>query len=44
MVMLRRLEVWLCVHSVCRCGRQRPGEEVRQRLAEIVHKKYNMVL
>lgn len=39
-----RLEVRLCVHSVCRCGKQRPEEEVRQGLAEIVHKKYNIDL
>jgi len=32
----RQLEVWVCVHSVCRCGRMRPDSATRDRLLEII--------
>ena len=32
---LRDLQVSLCVHSVCRCGRQKPNSVTRARLLEI---------
>ena len=33
----RQLEVWVCVHSVCRCGRMRPDSATRDRLLEIIN-------
>ena len=33
----RQLEVWVCVHSVCRCGRMRPDSATRERLLEIIN-------
>jgi len=35
---LRSLQIYLCVHSVCRCGRQKPNTDTRTRLMEIVEK------
>ena len=32
---IRNLQLSLCVHSVCRCGRQKPNSETRARLMEI---------
>ena len=33
----RQLEVWVCVHSVCKCGRMRPASDTRERLLEIIN-------
>lgn len=33
----RQLEVWVCVHTVCRCGRMRPDSTTRERLLEIIN-------
>ena len=36
---LPSLEMSLCVHSVCQCGKQRSSKEVRDQLMKIVDRK-----
>ena len=37
LLFVRNLQLSLCVHSVCRCGRQKPNSDTRARLMEIFH-------